>query len=214
MNKKSMFRWLTAGGAVLLIVLLSCAYSIVENESRLVAPMDFSTYQFRIQDLPMLIAIPLLIVYILALIVRLFLALKQQRLQDQPGYTRRVDPRFGLFGFFGFLGFLGFYSYASQRVIFPFFFFVFFGFFGFYYEGKMSGTLAVEMFEEHRVKAQLKAYKVGMSLIFAILWLVGFGLFNRQLDYAAIYLTIGISLAYAVTLFLSEYLLYRYEHQE
>lgn|GEM_PF-4117553 len=34
MNKKSMFRWLTAGGAVLLIVLLSCAYSIVENESR------------------------------------------------------------------------------------------------------------------------------------------------------------------------------------
>ena len=185
MNKKSMFRWLTAGGAVLLIVLLSCAYSIVENESRLVAPMDFSTYQFRIQDLPMLIAIPLLIVYILALIVRLFLALKQQRLQDQPGYTRRVDPRFGLFGFFGF-----------------------------YYEGKMSGTLADEMFEEHRVKAQLKAYKVGMSLIFAILWLVGFGLFNRQLDYAAIYLTIGISLAYAVTLFLSEYLLYRYEHQE
>ena len=31
MNKKSMFRWLTAGGAVLLIVLLSCAYSVFEN---------------------------------------------------------------------------------------------------------------------------------------------------------------------------------------
>ena len=60
MNKKSMFRWLMAGGVILLIVLLSCAYSVFENESRLVAPMDFSTYQFRVKDLPMLISIPLL----------------------------------------------------------------------------------------------------------------------------------------------------------
>lgn len=72
----------------------------------------------------------------------------------------------GLFGLFGFLGFLGFWTYAAQRVIFPFFFFIFFGFFGFYYEGKLSDTLADEMFEEHRLKAQLKAYKIGMSLIF------------------------------------------------
>ena len=156
----------------------------------------------------MLIAVPLFAVYILALGFRLFQAARRQRLQDQPGYTRHLDPRMGLFGLFGFLGFLGFWTYAAQRVIFPFFFFIFFGFFGFYYEGKLSDTLADEMFEEHRLKAQLKAYKIGMSLIFLMLWLVGFGLFSQQLDYVAIYLTIGISLAYAVTVFMSEYLLY------
>ena len=105
----------------------------------------------------MLIAMPLFAGYILALVFRLFQAARRQRLQDQPGCTRHLDPRMGLFGLFGFLGFLGFWTYAAQRVIFPFFFFIFFGFFGFYYEGKMSDTLADEMFEEHRLKAQLKA---------------------------------------------------------
>ena len=205
MNRKSMTRWLLAGGLVLAVMLASCAYSVLYNESRWVAPMDLSTYQFRMEDLPMLIAVPLFAVYILASGFRLFQAARRQRLQDQPGYTRHLDPR---------LGFLGFWTYAAQRVIFPFFFFIFFGFFGFYYEGKLSDTLADEMFEEHRLKAQLKAYKIGMSLIFLMLWLVGFGLFSQQLDYVAIYLTIGISLAYAVTVFMSEYLLYRYERQE
>ena len=214
MNRKSMTRWLIAGGLVLAVMLASCAYSVLYNESRWVAPMDLSTYQFRIQDLPMLIAVPLFAVYILVLGFHLFQAARRQRLQGQPGYTRHLDPRMGLFGLFGFLGFLGFWTYATQRVIFPFFFFIFFGFFGFYYEGKLSDTLADEMFEEHRLKAQLKAYKIGMSLIFLMLWLVGFGLFSQQLDYVAIYLTIGISLAYAVTVFMSEYLLYRYERQE
>ena len=121
MNRKSMTRWLLAGGLVLAVMLASCAYSVLYNESRWVAPMDLSTYQFRMEDLPMLIAVPLFAVYILASGFRLFQAARRQRLQDQPGYTRHLDPRMGLFGLFGFLGFLGFWTYAAQRVIFPFF---------------------------------------------------------------------------------------------
>ena len=80
MNRKSMTRWLIAGGLVLAVMLASCAYSVLYNESRWVAPMDLSTYQFRIQDLPMLIAVPLFAVYILGLGFRLFQAARRQRL--------------------------------------------------------------------------------------------------------------------------------------
>lgn len=214
MNKHTFKRWLTVIAALILLTVLSSFYSVIANESRWVVPMDLSAYQFRVQDLPMLISVGLLAAAVTVFILSFILAVLRQKQTQPADHTRRLNPKFGLLGFLGFLGCFGFWTYAEQQVIFPFFFFIFFGFFGFYYEGKMSGTLTDEMFEMHRMQAQLKAYKIGMSLIFLTLWLIGFGLFRKHLDWAAIFLTSGVSLSYGLTLFLSEYFLYRFEHED
>lgn len=46
-----------------LLVALSSWYAVNFNESRLVAPMDFSEYTFRMKDLPMIVSIALLGLY-------------------------------------------------------------------------------------------------------------------------------------------------------
>ena len=103
----------------------------------------------------MLIAVPLFAVYILALGFRLF--------QPQDGSVCRdslATPGIWIHGwdclvYLDFWAFLVFWTYTTQRVIFPFSSSSSSAF-RFYYEGKLSDTLADEMFEEHRLKAQLK----------------------------------------------------------
>lgn len=128
--------------------------------------------------------------------------------------TRKLNPKWGFFGFFGFLGFAGIVTYQIDRTMFPFIFFSFFGFFGFYFEGKMSNTFIDERFRENAQRAQLKALKTGFSLMFLVLLSVGWGVFSKSPEKCAVYLLVSLSLICALTMFLSEYLLYKYDHGE
>ena len=162
----------------------------------------------------MLISIALVILYALYLAALLFRAIiaNNQR-QAAAKTTRKLNPKLGLLGFLGLFGFVGFWTYSAYHVVSPFVFFGFFGFFGFFYEGKMSNTLMDERYEENRIHAELAAHRVSLSIIFLSLLLLNLnaGALLGSLEFTLIALTILISLAVALDLFLSEYLLYRYD---
>ncbi|MBD5169503.1 MAG: DUF3796 domain-containing protein [Oscillibacter sp.] len=153
----------------------------------------------------------LFVLYLVLLLIRRGMAQKRQ--VQETGRTRRLSPKFGFLGFLGFLGFVGFWGYGALGDLSGFAFFAFFGFFGFFFEGKMSNTLMDERFKENAVKAELKAYRAGFVIIFLLLILMGqAGRFQAGL--VAPVLVIGIALAVALTMFLSEYLLYCYDHDD
>ena len=94
-----------------------------------------------------------------------------------------------------------------------FVFFAFFGFFGFFFEGKMSNTLMDERFKENAARAERKALRIGFGIIFILLLFAGqAGRLTAEL--VAPILVTGIALTVALTIFLSEYLLYRYDHDD
>ena len=70
------------------------------------------------------------------------------------------------------------------------------------------------VFQENKRKAQLEAYKIGFKLLFVVIWLMAIGMFSRNVEWCAIFMLISVSLIYALVLFLSNYLLYRYEKRE
>lgn len=200
------------GIVIVLLLAVSNWYAITFNDWRLVAPMDFSTYVFRLQDLPMLISAGLFILYVLYLFILLIgaiIAEKQRR--ETSKTTRKINPKLGLLGFFGFFGFLGFWTYSVDKSIFPFAFFAFFGFFSFFFEGKMSNTFMDERYQENRVRAELAAHRVTVAIIFLSLIVLSRGALLGNLEYTLIAMVILLSLALAVDVFLGEYLLYRYD---
>ena len=202
--------------AVVVVVLLAAAswYSVAFNDRRLVDPMDFSAYEFRVQDLPMIVSIALFVLYVLYLGVLVVRAIIANKLRAEGSKTtRKINPKLGLLGFAGFLGFVGFWSYSAFHIVSPFVFFTFFGFFGFFYEGKMSNTFMDERYEENRARAELTAHRAALSITFVSLLLLNLnaGALLGSLEYTLIALTILISLAIALDVFLSEYLLYRYD---
>jgi hypothetical protein len=87
-------------------------------------------------------------------------------------------------------------------------------FFSFFFEGKLSHILEDELFQENKRKAQLEAYKIGFKLLFVVIWLMAIGMFSRNVEWCAMFMLISVSLIYALVLFLSNYLLYRYEKRE
>lgn len=211
-NKKNIALWLTP--LIVCAILTSAAvwYDLTYNGGRLVYPMD--SYAFHPMDIPMITALVLdflYVLYLFALLVRAAVAQKEQ--VQKTRRTRRLSPKFGLLGFLGFLGFAGFWSYHAIGDATPFAFFLFFGFFGFVFEGKMSNTLMDERFQENAVRAELQAYRVGFVIIMLLLVVVGQGS-RFSAEIAAPVLISGVALAIALTMFLSEYLLYRYDHDE
>ena len=132
MNKKQRPRMIILlGVACAVLLVLACWYSVQYNDARLVAPMDLSTYVFRPQDLPMLLAALFLLLYVLGLSVWLIRGIWARKRRGQTAQTTRsLNPKLGLLGLLGFLGFLGFWSYPTHQDVTPFFFFLFFGFFG------------------------------------------------------------------------------------
>ena len=214
-NASGFPRWLlpAAGGAVCAVLTGAATwFDLTHNGGKLVYPMD--SYAFQITDIPMLLALVLDAAYVLYLVF-LFVrrGVAQKRQIRETGRTRRLSPKFGFLGFLGFLGFAGFWSYGTVGDLSEFAFFAFFGFFGFFFEGRMSNTLMDERFKENAVKAELKAYRAGFAVIFLLLILMGqAGRFKAEL--VAPMLIIGIALDVALTTFLSEYLLYRYDHDD
>ena len=209
MKKNRTKLFLILGLALAALTGLSVWYSAAFNESRLIAPVSLAEYTFRIQDLPMIVSGALIFLYLVSLLICLFLRLTKAR--PAPTHTRTVSPKLGLLGFLGFLGLLGFWSYPLTGDITAFVFFVFFGFFSFYYEGKMSGTLIDERYRENQLRAHLQASRISFTIIFLSLVILGRGRFLGKPEYTLIAFVVVISLAIALELFLSMYLLYRYD---
>ncbi len=203
------------GVICVLLAAISSWYAIAFNDSRFIVPMDLSKYVFRVQDLPMIISGIFFALYIVYLIVLFFRYTSANKRRGSPSRsTRIVNPKLGFLGLFGFAGFLGFWTYSVDQTIFPFMFFVFFGFFGFFYEGKMSNTLIDERYKENKMKAQSAANKTSLSIIFLAILILGQGKLMGNLEYTLIALVIVIALSIALELFLSDYLLYHYDHDE
>ncbi len=215
MKTNKMKIWIGCGLFCVLSVLFSSWYAVAYNDSRLVAPMDFKNYVFEIRDLPMIVSVSLTCIYLVALFAMLFIhAGKKQRQAEETGATRKINPKLGCLGVLGFLGFTGFWTYSVDGAVFPFAFFLFFGFFGFYYEGKMSGTFMDERFRENIARAKLKAYKIAFGVMLITLIILCQGKLFGNLEYTLIASIITLSLALALRIFLSEYLLYRYDHDD
>lgn len=215
MNRKQKNVMILLGIICVFLTALSAWYTVTFNDSRLILPMELSQYTFRMKDLPMLLSCGFLIVYVLyffGLLIKLLIKNKRKEAAGQA--TRNVDPRLGFVGLCGFFGFMGFWTYSVDKTIFPFIFFMFFGYFGFFYEGKMSNTFMDERYRENQMKAHMTANKTALSIIFLAVLILGQGRLMGNLEYTLIALIIVVSLAIALEVFLSEYLLYRYDHDE
>ncbi len=198
-----------------LLVAASVWYTVQFNDSRFLAPIDLSEYTFRLQDLPMLASGIVLLLYLIYLAVLCFgAAQKKQNREKSAKMTRKVDPKFGFLGLLGFAGFLGFWTYGVDKTIFPFVFFIFFGFFGFFYEGRMSDTFMDERYLENKLRAQATANKTTVALVFLATLILGQGKLMGNLEYTLIAFLIVVSLSIALGMFLSEYLLYRYDNDD
>ncbi|MCI8994310.1 MAG: DUF3796 domain-containing protein [Lachnospiraceae bacterium] len=203
------------GAACAVLVAAASWYTVTFHDSRLLAPMNMSEYTFQVKDLPMLVSGTCLVLYLLYLFILLLRAiLANQRREGKSQITRTLNPKLGLLGFVGLAGFLGFWTYSVDKTIFPFVFFIFFGFFGFFYEGKMSATFMDERFQENRMKASAAANRIAITVIFAAILILGQGRLMGNLEYTLIALIIVVALSIALQIFLSEYLLYRYDHQD
>ena len=141
-------------------------------------------------------------------------AFRAQRDPDSAVYTRRVDPRLGWLGLLGFLGFGGFWTYSVDKSVFPFLFFLFFGFFGFFYEGKMSNTLMDERYQENKQKASARADALALRLILIFTVILPQRRLLGSMEHALVVYLGLVCLTLALDLFLGEYLLYRYDHDE
>lgn len=213
MSKSRARKLIILGVFCIAITLGSVWYATTFNESRLVAPMDFSTYRFQFKDLPMLTSALLVFSYIVYLIINLVqVGIKSSRASST--YTQTMSPKWGLLGLLGFLGLYGFWTFQKDRLIFPFVFFIFFGFFGFYFDGKISHTLRDERFIENEQRAQIIAYRSALIMMFIVANSVGMGLFARNLEWTVIFLIASISLILSIAIILSKYLLYRYDQGE
>lgn len=133
---------------------------------------------------------------------------------DRKDITRKINPKLGFLGFLGLLGFIGIWTYTVQGVVFPFIFFSFFGFFGFFFEGKMANTLMDERYMENRTKAQLQAYRIGFSITAITLIASTWDWLFQTNDAKLLFVTITLSVDFALVAFLAEYLLYRYDSKE
>lgn len=203
--------WIVAGAVCALALVAASIYAVFFNDSRLVAPMEAGAFVPTIKDLPMLVALTMVGVYVFALFALMIRAIfRRRRVQER--VTRRVDPRLGYLGFLGLLGFGGFFTYPTSGQVYPFLFFAFFGYFGFFYEGKMSGTLMDERFRQNAVRAKLMAYRVALNVIILASIVLCQGWLFHNLEHAFIALLIVIALSFALAVFLNEFLLYRYDH--
>ncbi|RGS81119.1 DUF3796 domain-containing protein [Coprococcus sp. AF21-14LB] len=213
MSKKQIKKIIFMGVGCALLLIVGTIYSLLYNDGRWVKNMDMSEYVFSYKDIPMLVIEALIALYAIYIVI---ICLKNafSKNSREKRYSRTISPYWGLCGMFGFLGFGGFWTYDKFGEIFPFAFFVFFGFFSFFFEGKLSYILEDELFQENKRKAQLEAYKIGFKLLFVVIWLMAIGMFSCNVEWCAIFMLISVSLIYALVLFLSNYLLYRYEKRE
>ena len=208
-------------GLVVFLILEFAAvgYDALFNESRIIHPIDFATYQFRPTDAPLLLATLMLVIYVVclafsAVILELRKGKTGEGADGGQRITRKLNPAYGWLGITGFLGFLGIPVYLMEQHVWPFFFFIFFGFFGFFYEAKMSETLMDECFLEEKRRAQLTAYKTGFGLFWIVTWVIAVVGNRFSTDVIALIFSISSPLIIALVMFLNHYLVYKYDTEE
>lgn len=92
-----------------LCILVSSWYAVKFNDSRLVVPMDFNSYTFQIKDLPMIISVSLICIYVFTLFITLIVSIGRNRQQiERTNTTRKLNPKLGFLGLLGFGGSLDF----------------------------------------------------------------------------------------------------------
>lgn len=99
------------GIVCLLMVIGASWYAVTFNDSRLVVPMEMP-YEFTVRDLPMLIAVGCMVLYLFFLFG---LGYVKGKRDAAARVTRRINPRFGIMGLMGFLGFMGFWTYSAEE---------------------------------------------------------------------------------------------------
>lgn len=213
MSKKNL--WLMIGGSVTLLV-AGLVYTVFCNDGRLIAPTDWSTYVFRARDLALILPIHLLAAVLVFAVVTALRTQKQAH-GAESDYTRTISPKLGLLGFCGFLGFLGLLPLKISGVPaipYPYLFFAFFGFFGLYFEGKMSHILKDERYQMNALRAQATASAFSLKMI-VLATIFAVSVFRVHNAYALISVLFSvIGLAFGLEIFLSNYLLYRYDCEE
>ena len=211
MKKRKLLLAIAGGAACAAFNAWAAWDSITHHGGRLVYPMD--SYSFQPSDIPMIAAVALDILDVSFLVVSLILSISAQRKQTEAANrTRKLNPKLGFLGILGLAGFLGFYTYVNYDQYTAFCFFTFFGFFGFFYEGKMSNTYRDERFRENVLRAERDACRTGIIILFFLLVIAGQS--RAPASFVLPALLIGISLDLALTVFLSAYLLYRYDHDD
>ena len=78
----------------------------------------------------------------------------------------------------------------------------------------MSNILMDERYIENKKNAQLQAYRIGFSITTITLIASSWGWLFRCNDGKLLFITISLSFAYGLVIFLSEYLLYRYDNND
>lgn len=78
----------------------------------------------------------------------------------------------------------------------------------------MTCSIMDERFRENIARAKLKAYRITFGVMLAALIILCQGKLFGNLEYTLIASIITLSLALALGIFLSEYLLYRYDHDD
>lgn len=78
----------------------------------------------------------------------------------------------------------------------------------------MSHTLMDERYKENKIKAHMTACETALAIIFLAALILGQGKLMGNLEYTLIAIIIVIALSIALEVFLSEYLLFRYDHDE
>ncbi|MFR6379179.1 MAG: DUF3796 domain-containing protein [Evtepia sp.] len=127
--------------------------------------------------------------------------------------TRTVNPKLGFLGLFGFAGFLGFWTYRVDQTIFPSCFFCFSAFSDFSMRENVKYPDRRTVQRKQNESAKHSEQNCSVHYFFAIL-ILGQGRLMGCLEYTLIALVIVIALSIALELFLSEYLLYHYDHDE
>lgn len=84
--KRTVKIFIACGAGCILLLLLSSWYAVTFQQGRLVSPVRFEDYSFRVQDLPMILSLSLLSLYVVALFVAL-IAVGQGRLLRNPAYS-------------------------------------------------------------------------------------------------------------------------------
>lgn len=79
-----------------LLILVSSWYAVKFNDSRLVVPMDFNSYTFQIKDLPMIISVSLICIYVFTLFIALIVSIGRNRQHiERTNTTRKLNPKLG-----------------------------------------------------------------------------------------------------------------------
>ncbi len=217
MSKKQIKTFIITSIIWLVCLIAGITHSLLYNEGRWIVEMDLENLYFSVKDIPMLAVGVLTIlwgIYVVMVAFKIIFNVLFPQDSSNPSYTKKIPSFMGIFGICGFLGFLGFWTYSEYGVVSPFLFFALFGLFGLFFEGKLSHTLKDELFQQNKVRADLKAYKTGFILLVFVVLFSRWHVLALNAEWCAIFLLISVSLIVAIILFQKSYLLYHYEKEE